>query len=665
MRIETPLGEDVLLLDGFTGVERVSAPYLYHVELLSTDAGIAPEDLLRQPVTLVMQTGSSERQIHGLVRRFVQLDRNEELTSYRAEVVPWLWFLSLSRDCRVFQNKSVLEIVEAVWREQGHSDFDNRCTQTYAPREYCVQYRETHLDFVSRLLQEEGIFYFFQHEASRHVLVLADAPSAVQPCPDGESVRMAPQTAPEGEVVTRLEKRHVVHTERVTLRDYDYLQPSFQLEGTPSTNGREEVYDYPGKFTQPEQGDRYARVALEAEQAQRHTVRGDGTSRALRSGYSFALTDHYRPDANQSYLLLEVEHFAQTGGYRQNAAPPHYWNRFLAVPANVPYRAPRTTPRPVVHGSQTALVVGPAGEEVWVDSHGRIKVQFYWDRVGRRDENSSCWIRVAQPWAGKGYGSVQIPRIGSEVVVEFLEGDPDRPLVTGCVYNAEQTPPFGLPGAGIQMGMKSRSSPGGGGYNEITMTDTKGKEMMNIHAQYDMVTTVENNRTTSVKNNDTLDVTVDRTETVGGKHTETITGDTSITVSGGSYSHDVAGGTATIHVSGAVAETFDSTLATTVSGKISLDSTGAEIAVSAATRISLVVGASSLTMDAGGTIELSGVNITVNGVKIALAGDAEASMTVAASSVKCTPAGTDVAGAKVTSAATTINEVKGATVKLN
>jgi type VI secretion system secreted protein VgrG len=633
MRIETPLGEDVLLLDGFTGVERVSAPYLYHVELLSTDARIAPEDLLRQPVTLVMQTGSSERQIHGLVRRFVQLDRNEELTSYRAEVVPWLWFLSLSRDCRVFQNKSVPEIVEAVWREQGHSDFDNRCTQAYAPREYCVQYRETHLDFVSRLLQEEGIFYFFQHEASRHVLVLADAPSAVQPCPDGDSVRMAPQAAPEDEVVTRLEKRHVVHTERVTLRDYDYLQPSFQLEGTPSTNGREEVYDYPGKFTRPEDGDRYARVALEAEQAQRHTVRGDGTSRALRSGCSFALTDHYRPDANQSYLLLEVEHFAQTGGYRQNAAPPHYWNRFLAVPADVPYRAPRTTPHPVVHGSQTALVVGPAGEEVWVDRHGRIKVQFYWDRQGRKDENSSLWIRVAQPWAGKGYGSVQIPRIGSEVVVEFLEGDPDRPLVTGCVYNAEQTPPFELPGAGIQMGMKSRSSKGGGGYNEITLTDTKGTELITIHGQHDMDTAVGHDGRLTVGNDESISVGANETVSVGKNRSTSIGKDDSLSVGGNRSSSidkdeslDVTGNRSvsvgkdeSVEVSGkrTVAVTKEEALSVGEKRTVEVDKddllkVGKKLVIDAGDEITIKTGKASIVMKKDGTITIKGKDIKVD-----------------------------------------------------
>ena len=668
MRVETALGADTLLLAALSGTEAVSAPFAFRLELLSEDPAIVPDDVLRTPVVLTLRLpDESERTVHGLVRRFAQRGRSEELTAYRAEIVPWLWFLSLSRECRIYQNLSVPEIVEQVFRAQGYADFEMRLVKSYPKREYCVQYRETHLDFVSRLLEDEGIFYFFEHSPDRHLLVLADSNGAATPCEGMPTARMAPQVATAGDdVVTALHREHRARPGKVALRDYDFLQPSLNLESTIAADEPEEVYDYPGLYSKPEEGERYARLRLEGQAARREVVSGEGTCRAFVSGCRFDLAEHYREDANQAYLLLRVRHQASAGDWRSwNDSPLDYRNRFLAVPHAVPFRPRRSTRRPFVRGSQTALVVGPAGEEVWMDKHGRIKVQFYWDRQGRKDENSSCWVRVAQPWAGKGYGSIQIPRIGSEVVVEFLEGDPDRPLVTGCVYNAEQTPPFALPAAGIQMGMKSRSSPGGGGANEITMTDTKGKEMMNLHAQYDMVTTVLNDRTSSIKNNDTLDVSVDRTETIGGKHTETIAGNTTITVSGGNYSHDVAGGTATIHVSGAVAETFDSTLSTTVSGKISLDSTGAEIAVSAATKISLVVGASSLKMDAGGTIELSGVNITINGVKIALAGDAETSMTVAASSVKCTPAGTDIAGAKVTSVATTINEVKGATVKLN
>ena len=616
MRVDTVLGTDVLLLAGLSGVEGVSMPYAYRVELLSEEPAVKAEDVLRTPVTIALRLpGGEERTIHGLVNRFVQLGQADDLTSYRAEVVPWLWFLSLSRDCKIFQNLSVPEIVEQVFRSQGYADFQVKCTRRYPKREFCVQYRETHLDFVSRLMEEEGIFYFFDHTGPKHVLVLADGNGSVQPCPGMAKARLAPQSTLEEDIVTELQQEHSVHVGTVTLKDYDYLQPALSLESSLSGDGREEVYDYPGKYATLDDGERYARLQLEAEEATRQVIRGAGLCRYFQSGYRFDLEDHYLPEANQAYLLLQVRHSGTAGDYRSwDSAPMDYRNEFLAIPCDVPFRPVRRTPRPAVRGSQTALVVGPAGEEVWVDRHGRIKVQFYWDRLGRRDENSSCWVRVAQPWAGKGWGSVNIPRIGNEVVVEFLEGDPDRPIVTGSVYNADQAPPFTLPGAGIQMGMKSRSSPGGGGFNEITMTDTKGKEMMNVHAQYDMVTKVEHDDTQTVVN--------DRTITVDGKHTETIKKDTTIKVTEGNLSHDVVAGTATHHVKGAVTESYEATQATTVKGDITIVSQTGGITVAAdakhiyihaATSIHLHVGESMIWMDSGGQINIKGIDVAING----------------------------------------------------
>jgi type VI secretion system secreted protein VgrG len=669
MRVTTALGEDALLLARLSGVEGVSVPFSFRLDLLSENAEVAADDVLRTPAAVTLRLADdSERVVHGLVRRFVQLGQSEELTAYRSEIVPWLWFLSLSRESRIYQNLSVPQIVEQVFRGLGQADFELRLVKSYPPREYCVQYRETHLDFVSRLLAEEGIFYFFEHSAERHLLVLADSNGAAQPCPGIPSARMAPQSAEGGDdVVTELRREHRARPGKIALRDYDFLQPSLDLESALADQEPEEVYDYPGGYTQPDEGERYARLRLEAQAARREVVRGEGTCRGFVSGCRFDLKEHYRPDANQAYLLLRVRHTASAGDWRSwNDTPMDYRNRFVAVPHAVPWRPPRATRRPFVRGSQTALVVGPAGEEVWVDGHGRIKVQFYWDRVGRKDENSSCWIRVAQPWAGKGYGAIQIPRIGSEVVVEFLEGNPDRPLVTGCVYNADQTPPFTLPGAGIQMGMKSRSSKGGGGNNEISMTDTKGKEMMNIHAQYDMVTTVQhddtqtvnNDRTITVKGKHTESITKDCTITVDAKHTETVKGDTSITVTSGNYSHDVAAGTATIHVKGAVAETFDDGQTTTVAKDVAIRSTSAKITLTAATEIVLATGSSSISMKSDGTITISGTKVTVSGTQ-------EATMGVGAQSVTANPQKVQVSGAGISATAVGVHEISGALVKIN
>lgn len=501
LRVSSSLGADALLLAGLSGVEGVSMPFAFRLDLVSELESVSAGSLLRKglAVTLVLPDGH-ERVIHGLVRRFVQEGGQEKLTLYEAEIVPWLWFLSLSRECRIYQDLSVPEILESVFRRLGHDDFELRLARPYPRREYCVQYRETHLDFVSRLMEEEGIFYFFEHTPQKHVLVMADGNEAVRPCPGMPSARMAPQAEMAGDdVVDALHREASAGTGRVVLRDYDYLQPSLELESGIEQGAREEAYDWPGGFASPDDGDRLARVRMEEAAALREVVRGQSTCRGFRSGHRFDLTHHAAAEANQPYLLLHVQHTASAGDFRSwDNAPMEYRNHFLAIPHAVPYRPRRATPRPVVRGAQTARVVGPAGEEVWTDRHGRIKVQFPWDREGRGDQSASCWVRVAQPWAGKGWGAMHVPRIGNEVVVDFIEGDPDRPLVTGCVYNAEQTPPFDLPAAAVRTGMRSRTSKGGGGYNEISVSDARGAEEMTLRAQRDLEATVLHDASVSV-----------------------------------------------------------------------------------------------------------------------------------------------------------------------
>src|SRR5437660_639260 len=423
MKVDTALGADVLLLDGFAGDEGVSTPFFYTLDLLSEDASIDAKKLLRSAVVVTLELAESgPRIIHGLVRRFVQLGRSEaKLTTYRAEVVPWLWFLSLSSECKIFQDLSVLDIIEKVFKAQGYNDFQIKCTKSYPKREYCVQYRETHLNFVSRLMEEEGIFYFFEHSKDKHVLTLADA--------------------------------------------------------------------------------------------------------------------------NQTYMLVRVQHSGHAGGYHAGEADaPHYHNSFVAIPHGVPFHPPRTSPKPLVWGSQSALVVGKSGEEIWVDKHGRVKVQFHWDRNGKKDESSSCWVRVSSAWSGKNWGVVHIPRIGQEVIVDFLEGDPDRPIITGRVYNADQTPPYALPGDQTQSGIKSRSSKAGGtdNFNEIRFEDKKGSEVLFIHAEKDEQVEVENDRSDSVGHDETVSIGNDRTEsvknnesiTIDKNRTESVGGDESVSISG-------------------------------------------------------------------------------------------------------------------------------------
>jgi type VI secretion system secreted protein VgrG len=673
LRIDTPLGEDALLLASFTGTEAVSAPFSFHLDLYSEQADIDPEKLLRQPVVLRIRTADDdERLIHGLVRRFTQLGQIEDVTAYKAEVVPWLWFLSLARDCRIFQDLDVLEIVEKVFKTQGYSDFDVRCTRHYPKREYCVQYRETNLNFVSRLMEEEGIFYFFEHSDSKHVLVLADDNNAIKPCPHQPDARLHPQEIASEDVITVFEREHVVQSGKVTLADYDYLQPSLSLKSSVANQEPEEIYDYPGLAldlhkVEVEQLDRLARLRLEEREARRQIVTGEGNCRGFQTGGRFNLKGHYRQDINQTYMLLEVRHLAHSGDVRSwDTAPFEYRVHFSAIPYDVPFRPPQKTLKPVVRGSQTALVVGKSGEEVWVDKYGRIKIHFYWDREGSKDENASCWVRVATPWGGKGWGAITMPRIGNEVVVDFLEGDPDRPLVTGSVYNAEQTVPFTLPGAGIQMGMKSRSSPGGGGYNEITMTDTKGKEQMTIHAQYNRSARIENDDSTSVGN--------DRSVSVTGKCTNTTKKDHTLTVTDGNYTHNVNTGKADITVKKDV--TLKSTagaIAQTAKNDFSITSGTKAVSIDGSTEITIKVGSSSIHMKKDGTITIKGKNITIDasdgaivqGKTVNVSGGQEAKIGVGSNQMTCDVAKVNVSGAAINASAVGTHEIAGAVVKIN
>src|SRR5215204_971539 len=645
LKVDTALGEDVLLLEGLSGGEAVSSPFGYTLDLLSENASVPAAKVLRTPVCVTIKGAAGERLIHGIVRSFTQLGHSDDLTSYRAEVVPWLWFLSLSTDCKIFQNLSVPEIVEQVFQGLGYNDFQNKLIKSYPKRLFCVQYRETHLNFVSRLLEEEGIFYFFEHSKDKHVLTLADDNSAVKPCPGQPAARMATQAgAWQGEdVVLACECEDAVHTGRVTLRDYDPEQPLLSLESSVAGEEPEELYAYPGRYTVLEEGERYARLQLEAEEAQRQVIRGASTCRAFQSGYRFNLKEHFSRAANQAYMLLELRHTARAGDYRSwDSTPIDYQNDFLAIPASVPYRPFRRALKPRVWGSQPALVVGKKGEEIWTDSQGRVKVQFYWDRLGKKDENSSCWIRVSQPWAGKGWGSLAIPRIGQEVIVEFLEGDPDLPIITGKVYNADQTPPYNPGAGGVVSGLKSKTHKGAG-YNEMSMDDTAGKEKITIHSQYDMGTTVQH----------------DQTNTVNNDFTETIKKNATITVSEGNLTHAVKTGTASYHVKGAVTQKFENIWDSKVTDKVSIKA-NKDIYIDSDTKITLVTGGSQLVMEANGAISLTGSKITIIGkdevgvssAKTSIAGSAEAKFGTGNQTVATDTSKVAISGAAISSGAT-------------
>lgn len=601
IEITTPLGKDALLLKHFEGKESVSRLFEFDVKLQSLARSVDPNALIgnRATVRIALDPENSRyRFFNGIIGSFRQSGTaTTRFTNYSAVMVPWLYLLSYTGDCRIFQNKSVPDIISQIFREGGFTDFDvRRLRATYQPREYCVQYKESDFNFVSRLMEEEGISYFFEHTAERHTLVMVDHTSGFKECPDQPSARCdftEGAMALSGDVVNTWNVEQQVRPGKYTLTDFNFEQPSLNLQA--SVTGRDErrfeLYDYPGAYTSKDRGEHLAEIKMDAEQTALVTARGVSNCRAFSTGYKFRLERHPQRDFNQEYVLMSVAHTATQGSYDAGDAAEsgEYSNSVTCVPVATRIRPAQVTPRPIVQGTQTAIVTGPAGEEIYTDKYGRVKVQFHWDREGKRDQNSSCWIRVSQPWAGKSWGAVSIPRIGQEVVVDFLEGDPDRPLITGRVYNAEQMPPYALPAGADMMGFKSDSTPGGGGYNEIVIKDGKAGEQVRIHAQKDM--------NTKVRNNDTQHVLVDRKINVDGKHTETVKGDMSTTVTDGHQTNNVNTGSQS----------------NVVKQSIDIESTASGITIKAKTNITIEVGASKITMDAAGNINIQGSNIQING----------------------------------------------------
>jgi type VI secretion system secreted protein VgrG len=540
--VNSPLGPDKLLLRSMVANERLSAPFELHLDLLSEDDNITADDILGQTMTVRLELregsgpqGDGKRYFNGFVSRFEHTGFPGRLAGYRATVVPWLWFLTRTSDCRIFQGKSVPEIVKDVFREAGFTDFEERLSETYRPWEYCVQYRETDFNFVSRLLEQEGIYYFFTHENGKHKLVLADSYSAHETVPGYEQI---PYYAED--MTGRRELDHIarwcaataVRTGRYAHTDYDFEKPRADLRSVSSVTRSHahadyEVYDYPGEYVETGDGETYARVRMEELQTDYEMIDGDGLAAGLCTGYLFTLTNHPRSEQNREHLVIAACHQLQSDEFESSPTPtpgPVYRCGFTAMDARNPFRAPRTTPKPVVQGPQTAIVVGKQGEEIWTDKYARVKVQFHWDRYGTSDENSSCWVRVASPWAGKNWGGIFIPRIGQEVVVQFLEGDPDQPIIIGSVYNADQMPPYDLPANQTRSGVKTRSSKGGGvgNFNELRFEDKKGSEDVYFHAEKDFHRVVEHDDDLQVGNDQAIEIQQNRTETVA-KGNETIT----------------------------------------------------------------------------------------------------------------------------------------------
>jgi type VI secretion system secreted protein VgrG len=549
--IDTPLGKDVLLLHGFSAQEGISRLFRISAELLSENASIDFTKIIGQQVCISLTLADgSKRYFNGRVSRFAQTGMDERFTHYYAEIVPWLWFLTRRADCRIFQNMTIPDIVTKVFKDRGFGDFRNSLQGSFEQREYCVQYRETDFNFVSRLMEQYGIYYFFEHENDKHTLVMGNKPSVHKPCPSQSKARVdfsGGVYLKDEDLVGAWNLEQELRPGKYALTDYNFETPSTSLLANEETifkvggNDSYEVFDYPGEYTKKAEGESRTQIRMQEEETIHLIGVGSGSCRTFASGYRFDLSGHARSDQNTTYLLTEVQHSATVGSSylgSAGASDEHYSNHFKCIPYSVPFRPQRNTPRPFVQGPQTAVVVGKSGEEIWTDKYGRVKVQFFWDREGKRDENSSCWVRVSQPWAGKAWGAINIPRMGQEVVVDFLEGDPDRPLITGRVYNDEQMPPYKLADNQTRTTFLTRSTKGGGSsnFNELRFEDKKGDEQIFVNAEKDMDLRVEKesrefvgaNRHMIVKSSQFEEVDGDKQTQVKGKHIEKITGDTSI-----------------------------------------------------------------------------------------------------------------------------------------
>ncbi len=672
--VSTPLDEDVLVITRMTGHEALGHLFEYQLELLSEDHEIKLDDMLGGNVTVRLDISDDmTRYFNGYISHFLYLGSQGRYATYRVILNPWLWFLTRTADCRIFQEMSVPDIVKQVFRDHGFTDFDDTLSDTYRTREYCVQYRETDFDFVSRLLEHEGIYYYFRHENGRHVLVLADGIGSHDTVSGYETVPFQIATADRREPRERIYAWTLagkMQPAAFALNDFDFKAPRKDLRTQLSVAGHQapadlEVYNYPGYYTESSDGDRYVRIRMEEKEARYETVHGEGDAKGLTTGALFDLSEYPRTDQNRKYLIVSADYELQSDAYQTTAGASirqEYQCRFTALDSQHTYRPPRTTPKPVVQGPQTAIVVGPKGHEIHTDEWGRVKVHFHWNRYDKADESSSCWIRVGQIWTGKQWGSMHIPRIGQEVIVDFLEGDPDRPIITGHMYNDVNPPPYELPSFATVTTVKSNSSKGGGGFNEIRMEDKKGEEQLFVHAEKnfdlrvknDRFETIGQDRNTVVENDKKEHVKNDRHEKVDNHHNEKIGGDRNLKVVGKQAM--AVEKSLSLTVNDDVIEVFKANHSEQVTSDYYLK--GTNLVIEGTTNITLKVGQSYIAIEAGG------IKIGSTG-QIVLEATNSVSVKGTAGVKIESPAQVEVQGTQTSVKGSAMTEIQGAIVKIN
>ncbi len=716
-RVETPLG-DKLLFHSMHTEEALGEPFVFDVELLSDDNQIDFSDLLGEHLTVYVDIGADqERSFNGIITSFRLAGSVGSRVLYRATVRPWIWLLSRSANCRIFQDESIPNIVKQIFRSHGFSDFEGHLTGNYPRRQYVVQYRETDFNFVSRLLEHEGIYYYFKQNGAQHTLVLTDSYSGHSPISDCEELPYHPPSEHHGkdrtESVDRWQLTQQVEPGAYATTDYDFKRPRAMMGAKCKSPNKHafadfEVFEFPGKHTDANEGDAYARIRLEERHASFEQATGHTNARRMTVGGLFNLTDFPRADQNREYLVLRTTCEVRNTEYESGTSNGDevFECSFSALDSSRPFRPRRFAQKPVIQGAQTAEVVGKSGEEIWTDSYGCVKVKFHWDRyVPKEQEGASCWIRVSQLWAGANWGAMHIPRIGQEVVVEFIEGDPDRPIITGRVYNNSSMPPYALPTNQSQSGIKSQSTKEGNqsNANEIRFEDKKGEEELFIQAEKNQTTKVKASQNTSVGGSRSISVGGDESTSVTGKRSATITkketqtfqagremtvtGADDVTISGkytGQYNgerdvtvktkdkltvsghkddtihgkYDVTADTHFVITQGSNTLTIEKKIEGVSEGPITLSNTGAlislkdgKVTIDAGKELTLVCGTASITLKKDGSIEIAGSQ------KVAVSGGK--------GSLELSNSAATISGPKVNVSGAGTTEITGALVKIN
>jgi type VI secretion system secreted protein VgrG len=648
--VETSLGTDKLLLLAFSGEERLSGLFRFELRMLSEDGGIKASDIVGKPIDFYVRDQNDEkRYFNGIVNRFSYSGQDDRAHYYSAEVVPWMWLLTKASDCRVHEtekSKDAKDIINGLLNELGLSDFKWDVKRPLEKREYCVQFRETHYQFVTRLLEEEGIYFYFRHEQGKHELYFTDHINGVYDCKDAKVQMLSNLSQREDTDNLRGWHHQYEYTSgKYSLTDYNFEDPSTSLLLNKNSlvslqdNSKFEFYEYPGFYVQKGVGDSLLNLRMEAEEARHNTVSGNSECRWFSPGARFGVEKHHaESEKGGKWVLTRVVHNASlSGNYLSGASHEEesYQNEFQCLPSDVVYRPP-FQPRVGVDGLQTAVVTGPPGEEIYTDNYGRVKVQFPWDRLGKKDDKSSFWVRVSQVHAGQGWGMMDLPRIGEEVLISFLDGNPDRPIIIGRVYNGDNSPPFALPGEKTRRGNTTKSYKSSGA-NELSMDDTAGKEQLRINAQYDMDTNVNNNqtlnvgvdRTNTIGANESIEIGADQTIVIGANQKLTISSNQTLEVGGnqdfavdGSRAEKISGDEA-FELGGKQDLTIGADQTISVGGKqtsdIGSDMTlfaGGKIQIEAGMSIELIVGSSTIKIDATG-VEIKGAAIKIEGTATA------------------------------------------------